>query len=229
MKPLTGILSGVGAFAGLRLMQYALDQALAAGATKDEDFPHIMLYNLPARGADKTGVADPDAFVRDVKDGLVALAQAGCFRMFIACNSAHAHFYEFQQVLMNEDRLLNMVDIACDAVLPARTVGVLCSASTRKRGIYSDPLSSRRVGALFPDEDEQKIIDAAIGAAMVQKHDHHHAERLQEITEGLISAGAERIIIGCTELPLVMDASTMQLFPCVDAGQEAVKKLLSFE
>ena len=67
----------------------------------------------------------------------------------------------------------------------------------------------------MPPESGQRVIGQAIG--QIKSGHHEAAARLvAPIAENLCERGAERIILGCTELPLVVERLSVA-DRCVDA------------
>lgn len=216
MKTL-GIISGMGALAGMRLAQYLLETATARGARLDSDFPAFLLYNLPAKGTDEHGIIDESLVISQLKSSLAKMEDWGCVQVIIACNSAHIFFDELQSGFSGE--IINMIDAACQ-MASSDKVGVLCSDSTRKSKLYEKRLTALGMEAVSATDAEQLALNAAVRSAMSGHSKPGNMADVESIILRMSRAGAEEIIVGCTEIPLVLDGRiAMRL---IDSGQEAV-------
>jgi aspartate racemase len=218
-----GILGGAGAFAGLHIAKLCLGWAVAHGAEKDSDFPELVLYNKPCRGLDETGVASEAQFERDVFDGLDLLSRAKCDYGIVACNSAH-YFFDTMQTVFASGKLISLVGAACKAVSGTGRVGVLCSETTRRKRLYSQALGAIGIEVVEPEDDEQATINSCINAAITGKNEPSHWESLGWVMSRMRNRGAIKIILGCTELPLIVKEYQASV---IDPGVEAVKTALA--
>jgi aspartate/glutamate racemase len=128
-----GIISGMGAFAGIRLANFLLDQAQDSKIMQDSDFPEFLLYNLPVKGMDETGIVDEGLVKSQLKKAISKMEVWECKQIIIACNSAHVFLDELQTYF--DGQIINMIDAACQSAT-ADKVGVLCSDSTKKSKLY---------------------------------------------------------------------------------------------
>ncbi len=114
---------------------------------------------------------------------------------------------------------LNMIDLVADAVIHDQrgSVGLLGTKTVSYGSIYQAVLGLRGVKVMAPPEDEAELIDRIIfdelvfGRIMPASRD-----RLLKSIEGLASRGCEGVIVGCTELPLLLNGLISPL-PCYDA------------
>lgn len=223
MKKALGILSGVGAAAGCRLAELIVQYSQAQGAARDSDFPPFVLYNLPAHNSDKTGVRAPKAFVKELAFGLRKLDACGCDYAVIACNTAHLYFNQLANTFSGV--LLNVVQIGCAGLSMFESVGVLCSRTSRDAKLFASELARQNTRCVSTNEAEQAVLDEAIEAAICGRISRFQA-RAEAVVESLAERGAEAVLLGCTELPLVIRRERLAI-PCFDPAWITVKKALS--
>jgi aspartate racemase len=216
MKTL-GIISGMGAFAGIRLAKYLLDKSQDLKIMEDSDYPEFLLFNLPIKGMDETGIIDEQLVKIQLKKTLKKMDDWGCEQVIIGCNSAHIFFDELQSYFSGE--LINMIDAACQCVTEDK-VGILCSDTTKKSRMYENCLKSVGVIPVSTTDDEQIALNEAVKAAISGRSILGNLTDVESIIIRMCHAGAEEIIIGCTEIPLILESRTAMKF--IDAGQEAV-------
>jgi len=87
-----------------------------------------------------------------------------------------------------------------------RKVALLGTKYTMEKTFYTDVLSEFGIETLLPNEKDREIVHAVIydELAFGEVTSNSKKEYLR-ITEALISRGAEGIILGCTEIPMLIN------------------------
>ena len=144
-----------------------------------------------------------------------ALRGAGADVLAIACNTAHAYADLIQRA--SGLPLIDMIDLGAEAAAQsgAMRAGVLGTKGALK--LYREYLAARAMGlvALSPERQEAfmvtlyRIKSGDLGSD-VKREMAAHAETLRK-------AGAEVLIAGCTEVPLVLDNADVKL-ELIDPG-----------
>lgn len=136
----------------------------------------------------------------------LCLKRAGAEALLIATNTMHRFAGEL--VAATGLPLLHIADATGAAVSAAgaRRVGLLGTIFTMEGEFYRGRLLDRfGVEALVPPAAERREVDRIIFAELCRGIALPASkERLRDIAAALASAGAEGIILGCTELPLLM-------------------------
>jgi aspartate racemase len=227
VKKTLGIIGGMGAAAGVRLAEHLVLCAQRAGAKTDSDFPDFMLYNLPLVGMDETGIIDGAPVKRQLHEAFNRMNSWKCDYVIAACNTVHC-FYQDMQSWCN-GTVLNMVEIACDRTKEtgSRKVGLLCSETTGKIGFYQEALCRRGIDPVLVTYDQQKVLNRAISAVIVGNGHAKHklACAVEKVAWQLHGRGAEQIIVGCTELPMVLRPNAVPV-SLIDAGAVAIEHAL---
>lgn len=198
-----GILGGMGPEASLYFYRVLIRQAHETyGAIQDQDFPPIIIYNLPLRGFDEQGIVEPDLVRDQLIAGVQRLERAGADLVIIACNTVHVFQAEMQEALSIP--LLSIVD---ETLAEARNnryakPGLLTSASSRQYQLYSAGAEKLGLTPIGASDTEQATLDGIILRVMAGEQGVDEARQLQAITERMVHDGADTIILGCTELPL---------------------------
>lgn len=214
-----GIVSGFGAAAGAKFYARLVELCQRNGAVKDSDFPEVFLHNVSSNGMDETGVKDKEIVIKDLAESIRCLTLVGCSEIVIACNSLHVYFGELQK--MTSVPIRNMVKTACDSLHELKTVGVMGSRMTRDTGLYRHHLESIGVEVMEPSESEQQEIDALIDRTIAGKITNSDRKIMTGLAFGLRIRGAEKIILGCTELPVICVPPE-----CIDAGEKTIERML---
>jgi aspartate racemase len=136
---------------------------------------------------------------------LARLHAAGAGFGLIASNTMHIVFDQVQQAVPMP--LLSIVDATAQAVRAAglKTVALLGTIFTMTETFYRDGLAHAGLEVLVPGAAAQDQINAVIYDELCRGDIRPGSRRaFLEIIEGLRRNGAEGIILGCTEIPLLI-------------------------
>jgi aspartate racemase len=206
-----GILGGMGALAGVRFLSMVVEECQKRGSKEDSDFPEITFVNLTSRGMNNTGVINADVFLKDLQYGVNILRRSGVYKIVMACNTAYLFLHRLRH---DGTDILDMPKLAVQS-LNGDSFGVICSDTSRLNKLYGE--------AIYCTDDQQVRVDTVIDRVMSGKHCEPDRLMIGAIMNELKQRGAKQIILGCTELPLVM--RSYEEF--VDPYEIVIKKLLS--
>jgi aspartate racemase len=144
-----------------------------------------------------------------VAQGLGAAAQkleaAGADFILIATNTMHLVFSEVQASVSVP--MLNLLDTVGEAILARglKTVGLLGTQFTMEKTFYPDALARKGISVLVPEADDREYVNHVIYGELVagQVRDESRAGFVV-VMDRLATRGAEGIILGCTEIPLLV-------------------------
>lgn len=125
---------------------------------------------------------------------------------------------------------LHIADVAGDAATRAdvRTVGLLGTAFTMEQRFYRDRLAWHGVSTLVPDPAGRKIVHDIIYDELVHGVVRDESrERYREIIRRLVADGAQGIILGCTEIEMLISAddASVPVFPTTALHVDAAMTL----
>ncbi len=122
---------------------------------------------------------------------------------------------------------VDIVDVAGDAVSAAglSTVGLLATGFTMAEPFYRERFASRGLRVILPGEADRAEVHRVIYEELclgVVREESRRAYR--EIVGRLVVAGAEGIVLGCTEIELLIGPadSAVPVFPTMRLHVEAV-------
>jgi aspartate racemase len=187
-----GILAGMGAAAGARFYSMLIEACQKKGAATDDAFPEIILYNVPVRGMDQSGITDPDALFRDLVKGVAFLNAGQVNRIVIVCHTVHIFIKLLQKY--SKAPILNLVAITRESLNGVR-LGVICSRTSKTNGLYA--------GMIETTDTQQDAVDATIQRAIEGTIRGRDFDTLEAIVHDMVKRGAEKVILGCTELGLI--------------------------
>jgi aspartate racemase len=152
------------------------------------------------------------------------LEAAGAELLLICSNTMHKVADQVQAAVGIP--LLHLGDATARAVTGAGvgTVGLLGTAFTMEQDFYRDRLASRGLQVLIPPSDDRaevhRIIYDELCLGMVREESR---QAYRDIIVRLVRAGAEGIVLGCTEIELLICAtdSPVPVFPTTRLHVEA--------
>ena len=230
-SPLVGILGGLGPLASALLTRLIVDEGERAGAQFDDEHSCFILYQNPLLpNSRRAALGEGPSPLPGMVTTFRALARAGATEVCVCCNTAHP--YARAAAAQVGVPFLDMIELTAEAALlrigaasstrPRLTVGILGTDATLQMGLYQDALAAaarlmlgdaERVCFALPDATgtaalQQCILDIKAGACTGV------GERIEHVARQLVTAGAECIITGCTELPVCFnDVDSHATFP----------------
>ncbi len=206
-----GVLGGMGPLASAHFM---LRLTLLTPAERDQDHIPTILWSDP-RIPDRTrgrleGGADPGPFLLR---GINGLRVAGAQAIAIPCNTAHGWYDEMAAAGLP---ILHIVEAAADQLAthtPSGTVGIMGTAGTLRMRLYQDRLEARGYACITPtDAEMESHVTPAIRMVKANNIAAAYAP-LAEIVLRLAERGARAVVLGCTEIPLGIQAGPHETLP----------------
>jgi aspartate racemase len=226
-----GVLGGMGPLATIDFMHKML--AATPAATDQEHVP-VVVSSIPQ-------VPDRTAAFRGEGDSPLAamlasgrrLAEAGAGLVVMPCNTAHLWFDAIQQSLGLP--MLHLVDAAIEeaaaAAGPAARIGLLATDATLASGLYVNrtPPAARGQGLQWLLPTAAEMLELVMpGIAAVKGGDlARGAGLLGGAAQALKQRGATVLLLGCTEIPLVLAAANAPL-PVVDASAALARRAVAW-
>lgn len=132
---------------------------------------------------------------------MVNKSNAGC--VAIVCNTAHVLLPDLQKV--SKVPFISMIEEVVKQVNKdgMKKIGLLGTPSTIKYGLYQDALKKYGISTEIPSQKQIIMLERAIRNVLSGKILEVDAKQLEKIANNLKLKGAEAVILGCTELPLV--------------------------
>jgi aspartate racemase len=152
------------------------------------------------------------------------LQAAGAELLVLCTNTMHKVADQVQAAVSVP--LLHLADTTAGAVRTAglTTVGLLATGFTMEQAFYRDRLAGHGLRVLVPDAADRaevhRVIYEELCLGLVRDDSR---ELYRQVIERLVAAGAEGIILGCTEIELLIGAadSPVPVFPTTRLHVEA--------
>lgn len=187
--------------------------------------------------------ANIEAFVRreqweDAADYLVAkavqLEQGGADFIMMGSNTMHRVAPQIVDAI--EVPLIHIVDVASESIRQCglKTVGVLGTKPVMEAEFYRERFRQHGIEAIAPNSQQRRIIDSIIFDELVFGTLKAESRAVYlEIMQDLANQGAEGIVLGCTEIKLLVKSKDIPDLPLFDTTalhcQKAVRLALGIE
>ncbi len=226
MKKITvGILGGMGPEATAYFFECLIE---ATDAGTDQDHVPVLLWSNP-RIPDRT-----EAILRKGRsplplllEGVDVLESGGAGLIVMPCITAH--HWSSEIAAKAKVPFINLLDEAVRAALAEtpglKKAGLVASSGTIASGLWHEAFGKREVAILAPNRDEQEEVMAAIfGKTGIKAGFTSGPPRrsLINVARRLARRGAEVIIAGCTEVPLVLQDGDLSV-PLVEPMRIAAR------
>lgn len=203
-----GILGGMGPEATLYLFQKIIKNT---GAARDQDHFRVLIDNNP-KIPDRTpailgqGETPLPTMIVTVKN----LEKAGADFITMPCVSAHYLIEELRRAISIP--VISIIDEVAAEIQKhfpeIKRIGLIATTGTVRAGLFQDRLSEMGVEVLVPPgEIQENLVMSAIYGESGIKAGYISSENKEKILKSsneMIERGAEGIIGGCTEVPLVV-------------------------
>ena len=224
-KKTIGIIGGMGPLATADLFEKIVGHTKAAC---DQEHLHVVIdsnTNIPDRTAALLhGGADP---LPELVKSAGRLEKMGADVLIMPCNSAH-NYYDGIAAAVSVP-VLHMVRLTAQALVErgVKKAGLLATDGTVRTGIYQKSFAGSGVELLTPDEAGQRAVMEMIYQGVKAGDMAFDAQPARQAMERLLAAGAEVLILGCTELPLAVKLYGIAL-PAVDPTLELALEAIRF-
>lgn len=137
----------------------------------------------------------------------------GADLMLIATNTMHKMYDQIQKAVRIP--IIHIADVAGDAAasLEYSTVGLLGTRFTMEQDFYRSRLEQKYgLNVLVPGENERMRVDQIIFEELVVGDIKEESKTFYlEVINKLIDEGAQGIILGCTEIPMLIDQADVSV------------------
>lgn len=219
-----GILGGMGPEATVDFMTKIIR---ATPAKTDQEHIRLLVDNnpqVPSRiDAILEGGENPGPVLAEMAKGL---ENWGAEMLAIPCNTAH---YYVQHVIDAVNiPVVNMIEETVQVILDSgiKNIALLATSATLKTKLYEEKLAQAGINLILPaPEFQEEIMEAIYG---VKAGDYPTAfAAIAKVLDHVQSRGAQGVIAGCTELPLIIskDNCSLDIFdPTAILAQQIVAR-----
>ncbi len=166
-----------------------------------------------------------DQIAAGIGSEVAALAAAGCAFVAIAANTMHKVLPDFEPRIP----VLSILDAVAEAAREsgARRLGLTGTAFTMEDGFYARGLEERGLEVVLPPPEARAAIHRTIYDELtLGRVEPTSVARFAGVAQELLEAGADSVLLGCTELPLLAAHATWPAgLPVLDSTEAHVLAL----
>jgi aspartate racemase len=192
-------------------------------------FPAIIVYSVSFQQYEDWMLAGEwNAIAEGLSKAVISLKNGGADFIVIATNTMHKVFHQIQK--KSPIPLISIIDATAEEIHKRKmgTVGLLGTIFTMKESFYKDGLKKHGIRTLVPEAEDQDIVNQIIfdelGRGIFTKESR---KQYVEIVRRLHERGAEGIILGCTEIPLLIKEEDCGI-PLFDTAVIHAEKALQY-
>lgn len=206
-KKIIGILGGMGPEATAFMFGLFIK---TTKAEKDQDHPRIIIYSNPETPPRTDAIFNSgESPVPYLIQGARVLKKAGTDIIVMPCITAHYFIRDIRKEL--NFKFINLIEEAVkwteNKIPGILKAGLLSSSGTIKSEIFHEAFRKKGIELITPNESEQNTVMNAIFGKKGVKAGFKTGPSRKNIIQtaaSLINRGAQAIIAGCTEIPLVL-------------------------
>ncbi len=195
----------------------------------DCSYPEIIIYSVNLENYHLWRSEDRwDLIAHDLIQITSKLEEAGAEICAIATNTMHLVYDEVQASAGVP--FIHIADPLAEKIAGSglSTVGLMGTKFTMEESFYRDRLKSSGIDVIVPDQDDRDLIHRVIEDELVKGVFSGESRRKYlEIAERLRASGAEGIVLGCTEIPLLLEGIESQI-PFFDTALIHAEALLDY-
>lgn len=201
-----GVLGGMGPAATVDFMSKVV---ALTGARTDQGHIRMLVDHNPKVPNRQQAIRSGDPEVpRQLAEMARRLEHAGADFLVMPCNSAHVF-----SAAIREATAIPFVSIIDESigevrrVAPAaRRVGVLATDALQESGLFQQALAAAGFDPVLPDTEGLVLLMTLVHRIKAGDTGEDVVQSMRERMQALIAGGAEAVIAGCTEIPLVLRA-----------------------
>ncbi len=206
-RKIVGVIGGMGPDATVDFMARVI---AATPAEKDQDHIHMIVDQNPGIPSRQTAILaggdDPGPAMAEMA---VRLENAGADFLVIPCNTAHL----FKDAVTRATRIpmLSIIDVTVAACRSFSTVGLLATEGCLFGKQYQQAFAAAGSDVVLQTEGE--LTDLMRLAFQIKTGDKSDAvsDEMRELAAALVERGAQAVVAACTEIPLVLDESALDV------------------
>jgi len=172
----------------------------------DHGYPETIINGVSfQKYEDWMNDEDWDSIEAALLTGLKTLKRAGVDFAVIATNTMHLLFDKLQAQI--DLPLISIVDATAEAIKSEgfKKVGLIGTRFSMNKPFYKEGLAKHGIEAVTPNEEDKAYIGKVIFEELsIGKLMKESRKGYLNIIDKLVTQGAEGIVLGCTEIPLLI-------------------------
>ena len=193
------------------------------------NFAKCVLYSLNYGDIDAYNKAkDIEGVKKLLVDAAISLNRTGVDGLALCANTIHFAVDELMNLVGLP--IVHIAEATGDEILKHgfKKVGLLGTKPTMEMDFYKTKLKVKGIECIVPDEPDRNYINNVITSELLRNvFTDESRQRFIEIIHKLVSEGAEGIILGCTEIPLLVKQEDTDI-PLFDTLQIHANAIVDF-
>lgn len=181
--------------------------------TAGREYAKCIIYSFNFTDIRKlTEVDDWDSILKMVTEACKNLEQSGAEAIVLCANTMHHITGELRKNL--NIPIIHIVEVTAHEIKAKnlKKVALLGTRFTMEFSFYKTKLAEYNIETIVPDENVRKFIHSSIFDELALNiFKPETKERYLEIINKLINHGAEGVILGCTEIPLLIKQEDLEI------------------
>ena len=206
-EKVVGVLGGMGPEATAHFFARVID---LTPAEKDQEHLRIIIDNNP-KIPDRTEAiltrdrSLPITLIETAKN----LERAGADFIAIPCNTAHYFYDDLARAVYIPilHMIREVVNAAITSLPECKKVGLIATTGTIISGLYQKEFQKTDIKIMTPDSQSQARVMDAILRIKAKRSKSRARKEITKAASQLIESGAQALIVGCTDVPLVIRTS----------------------
>lgn len=226
-KYVVGVLGGMGPEATVHFMSEVIAMTPASG---DRDHIRMLVDSNPQVPDRQDAIRGNDTAVRAE---LVSMGQqleaSGADFLVMPCNTAHAFVDDaIQSVSIPFVHIIRETVKEIENAYPqVERVGILATDACLLAGVYQNELRAKGKTAILLGTEDQQMCMSLIASIKAGDTGSQVRHKMADLAERLVASGADAVIAGCTEIPLVLENSGIKA-PLISSTAVLAKRTVAF-
>ena len=222
-----GILGGMAPESTMEYYRYIVQNYVERYG--DHSYPEVLIYSVSFQDyIDWPAQGRWDLIADGLSEAARKLETAGADCVLISTNTMHI-VYEQVRAAVGVP-VLSLLDAVADNIIERRmnTVGLLGTVYTMTHGFYQDALGKRGISVIVPDEKDIEFVNKVLyEETSTGLFSDESRDVFVEVIGKLADKGAEGVILGCTEIPLLVKQHHTDV-PLIDSTSLHAEAALRF-
>jgi aspartate racemase len=206
-RKIVGVLGGMGPDATVDFMNKVIAYTPAA---TDQEHVHMLVDHdptLPGRQlAIREGSASPG---RAIGAMAARLENAGAEFLVMPCNTAH--FFQSFIIDAVDIPFVSIVDVTVAACESYSSVGLMTTEGCLRANLYQEALGATGIACVLHSDEEMAEFMRLTFQIKSGDQSDELGLAMQSLAAALVDRGAEAIVAGCTEIPLVLNDAMLDV------------------
>ena len=195
----------------------------------DLNFAECMIYSFNYADIKRNNDAnDWDKTLEMITRASLSMKNGGAEAIVLCANTMHLIADKLEQNI--QIPVIHIASATANAITEKgiKKVGLLGTKFTMERDFFTNKLNEKGIEAIIPDDDERDFLHYTIfeelGRGILNPDTKQY---YMKVINKLVARGAEGIILGCTEIPLLISNADVDI-PLFDTASIHAKAAIAF-